>query len=331
MRCSVILGNLGNTCDRFLPSGYKDQPPKAEQFRRAASIRGVSGIELVGTWDVTAATVAETKRHLADSGLRLASIIPDVFSHKTWGRGSFTSRDAAVRRAAVATVREAMDMAVELGGDLINLWPGQDGFDYPFQGAFDEIDAWWTEGLRACADHRRDVRIALEYKCKEPRTHSYLATAADTLLVAQATGRANVGVCIDTGHAIMAHENLAASVALLSRHGKLFHLHCNDNYRGWDDDMIAGSLHLSEYAEMLYWLRRCGYAGWVSMDQYPYREDGRDAVDASVRFMSGLERRLDAFGWSRFDAVVASGDAVAMCTLLRELLGLSDSAAAARG
>ena len=49
MHYSVILGNLGNTCDRFLPTGYKEQPTKAEQWRQAASIRGVTGIELVGT------------------------------------------------------------------------------------------------------------------------------------------------------------------------------------------------------------------------------------------------------------------------------------------
>ena len=327
-RYSVILGNLGNTCDRFLPSGYKDQPTKAEQFRRAGSIRGVTGVELVGSWDITVDAVAETRQHLADAKLQLVSIIPDVFSQKRWGRGSFTSRDPAIRRAAVTAVTEMMDVAAELGCDLINLWPGQDGFDYPFQGDFANIQEWWTTGLQACADHRRDVRIALEYKSKEPRTHSYLATAADTLLVALATGRDNVGVCIDSGHAIMAHENLGASVALLAAHRKLFHIHCNDNYRGWDDDMIVGSVHFAEYAELLYWLRRSGYAGWLSMDQYPYREDGRDAVDASVRFIAGLERKLERFGWERFDAVVASGDSVAMCTLLRELLGISDEAQA---
>ena len=51
-RYSVILGNLGNTCDRFLPTGYKEARPKREMLREAASIPGIEGVELVGTWDI---------------------------------------------------------------------------------------------------------------------------------------------------------------------------------------------------------------------------------------------------------------------------------------
>jgi len=51
-RYSVILGNLGNTCDRFLSTGYKDQPSKEIMIRQASEIEGVEGIELVGSWDI---------------------------------------------------------------------------------------------------------------------------------------------------------------------------------------------------------------------------------------------------------------------------------------
>ena len=52
-------------------------------------------------------------------------------------------------------------------------------------------------------------------------------------------------------------------------------MHFNDNYRLWDDDMIVGSVHTIEYLELLYWLDRIGYDGYLSMDQYPYREEPR--------------------------------------------------------
>jgi hypothetical protein len=48
---SVILGNPGNTKDRFC-GGYKDNPPTLEMLKRAASIPDVTGIELVGTWGI---------------------------------------------------------------------------------------------------------------------------------------------------------------------------------------------------------------------------------------------------------------------------------------
>lgn len=321
-RYSVILGNLGNTCDRFLSSGYKEVPPREEMVAQAASIPGVTGLELVGTWDVTGRNVGEVKALLGRHNLACASIIPDHFSRKVWGLGAFTARDPAVRRRAVEETKEMMDAAAELGCPLINLWPGQDGYDYPFQGDFRRAWDWLVEGVRACAGHRSDIRLALEYKPREPRTHSYagLARAADALLAAQATGCANVGVTIDVGHAFAAGENASESAALLARHGRLFHLHFNDNYRSWDDDMIVGSVHTVEYVELLYWLRKLDYAGWYSMDQYPYREDGREALARSVEWLRAIEARIDRFGPARLDALVEKGLAVESVKALRELL-----------
>jgi sugar phosphate isomerase/epimerase len=101
----------------------------------------------------------------------------------------------------------------------------------------------------------------------------------DTLLMALDTGLSNVGVCIDVGHSFVAGENVAESAAVLQSHGnRLFHMHFNDNYRLWDDDMIMGSLHFVEYLELLFWLREINYRGWYSMDQYPYRENGAATV-----------------------------------------------------
>ena len=100
VKYSVILGNLGNTCDRFLSSGYKDQPPKETMIRQAAEIPGVQGVELVGTWDVTPQNVDQIGGLLSKYGLACASIIPDHFSQKRWGRGAFTAKDPAIRATA---------------------------------------------------------------------------------------------------------------------------------------------------------------------------------------------------------------------------------------
>ena len=57
---AAILGNLGNTCDRFC-RGYKDNPSSLEMLKQAGSIDGISGIELVGTWDIHSGNVKEMK------------------------------------------------------------------------------------------------------------------------------------------------------------------------------------------------------------------------------------------------------------------------------
>jgi xylose isomerase len=319
-RYSIILGNLGNTCDRFCSSGYKDNPDKQTMLEQAASIDGVSGVELVGTWDIRPDNVDEMSKALADAGLECVSIIPDHFSQAVWGRGAFTSRDAVVRQKAIDATMETCEAAAKLGCDLINIWNGQDGYDYPLQADYAQERDWLVQGVRACAERAPDMRFALEYKLKEPRTHSYLARMADTLLVCNEVGTDNVGVTIDVGHSFVAYEDVAEAAVLATRTGdRLYHMHFNDNFRAWDDDMIVGSIHTVEYIELLYWLDRIGYQGWYSMDQYPYREDGRAALSESVAWLQGLQKKVDA-NQDAIAAVLAEGDATRTSALLRKML-----------
>ena len=185
---SVILGNLGNTCDRFLPTGYKDKLPKEEMIRQAAAIPGIEGLELVGTWDITKDNVKVMKRLLSDHGLKCVSIIPDLFSQKRWGGGSFAAKSAAIRRQAYEETCVVSELAEVMGCSLINLWLGQDGYDYPMQSHYLRERQWMVEGLVKVAERFPRLRYALEYKPKEPRTHSFQARMADTLLMALDTG-----------------------------------------------------------------------------------------------------------------------------------------------
>ncbi len=325
MRYSVILGNLGNTCDRFLSSGYKKDEQKESLWEQVGNMPEVSGIELVGTWDVNPETLRGVTHNLEAYSLECCSIIPDLFGQQRWGKGSYSAPDADVRKQAVEYTKELVDAAVEIGCGLINIWPGQDGYDYPLAADYLEERQWLLEGLTECAKYadERGVKLSLEYKVKEPRTHSYLARAADTLLTAQATGFPNVGVTIDSGHAFAAYENVGESVALLSMFGeKLFHMHFNDNYGFWDDDMIVGSIRTVEHFEMLYWLRAAGYSGWYSMDQYPYREDAYGAIRSSILYLKQLEEIIDYVGMEAVQELIRKRDAVQTAEFIRNhLLG----------
>jgi xylose isomerase len=213
-----------------------------------------------------------------------------------------------------------MDAAAEMGCGQISLWPGQDGFDYPMQ--VDYREAWkrTIEAVREIAAHRRDVRIAIEYKMKEPRTHIHLSTVCKVLLVALELGAPNVGVMIDSGHALVAGEEVAESVVLASRYDKLYHMHLNDNYRLWDDDMIVGSVHLWETFEMFYTLEQVGYQGWYSLDIFPYREDSLRVIRANLDMVKKLicaARRVDC---ARISDLQRKSDAVGMAEYLREEL-----------
>jgi sugar phosphate isomerase/epimerase len=321
MKFAVILGNLGNTCDRFLSSGYKEQPSKEEMLKQAAEIDGVSGIELVGSWDVTEDNVDKVGELLDNHNLECVSIIPDHFSQKRWGKGTFSSKDPDVREQAVEETFKAAEIARKLNCGLINLWPGQDGYDYPFQSYYSEERQWMKENLYTVCGRYPDIQFSLEYKMKEPRTHCFLARCADTLLVAKEINLPNVGITIDVGHSLLAYENVAEAVVMLKIYGdRLFHLHFNDNYRSWDDDMIVGSVHFVEYLELLFWLKETGYSGWYSMDLYPYREDAKEAIRESIEFIKGVNKILTPDMMNELREIIKNGDATKSTAWVRRLI-----------
>lgn len=316
---AAILGNLGNTKDRFCGS-YKQALPTTEMLRQAAAIPNVSGIELVGTWDISSGNAAEMKHALGDLGLTCVSIIPDLFGDPLYWKGSYTSTDPRVRRHAIDYTKEMADIAVDLDCTTLNLWPGQDGYDYNLTVDYAAQREWMCEAVAELATAYPTLRFALEYKAKEPRTHSTLARMADSLLLAQETGCHNVGICIDTGHAFVGGETVAESIVLAKRAGeRLFHMHFNDNHGTWDDDMIVGSVHTVRYLEILYWLDRTGYGGWLSMDQYPYREDAAGAIGESILWLVRFDEILQAHR-AEIDALIQADDAVRTSSFLRRAL-----------
>lgn len=315
---SVILGNVGACSDRYVNDGYAKQLSIEEMFEKVASIEQVTGVELVSNWHLRPDNVELIRRQLQQYQLKLVSVIPDHFGTSKWKHGSFSAKNSDVREDAVKVTQEMMDICADLGGSLISLWPGQDGYDYHFQADYEQERRWFVEGVSECAQYRQDVNLAIEYKPKEPRNHCYASNLATTLLMVHEIDSERVGVTIDFGHGLMAYENLAESVAMAHHYGnKLFHVHMNDAYGYWDDDMICGSIHTIHFLELFYWLNKTNYHGYISTDQYPYREDGRDAVQESIRWMDAFAQKIKHIGMDRIEKVIQSGNAVEASRLLR--------------
>jgi xylose isomerase len=91
-------------------------------------------------------------------------LAPDLWTQAKWGSGSLAAPDAKTRQAAVVEVKKVMDWAAERSCPYVDVWLGEDGFDYSFQADYPEAYKWIREGLAACAAHNKKVRILVEYK-----------------------------------------------------------------------------------------------------------------------------------------------------------------------
>jgi sugar phosphate isomerase/epimerase len=316
---SMILGNLGNTCDRFC-KGYKSNPSTEEMLEMAVKrIPFIEGIELVGTWDISPGNAKEMKKRLSDYGVACSSIIPDTFTDKDYAKGSITSISPAIRKKAFDYLSSMCEVALEIDCKIMNLWLGQDGYDYLLTADYFQEREWLREATARLATDFPQLNFALEYKPKEPRNFSYHARMADTILAAIETNCPNVGVTMDTGHGFVAGENIADAIVLAKRAGnKLFHMHFNDNHGSWDDDMIVGSVHSVVYVELLFWLKKTGYEGWLSMDQYPYRENAVDAISESILWVKQFEGIVDKY-YNEIERLVSLNDAIETSRFIRSL------------
>lgn len=310
---------LTATVDRFCVHGYRDDLDTRRQFELASDIEGMDGIILQCPNVINPQNAGEIRRLSEDSRVPIAGIDANVFQ-KEFKWGAMSNADPKVRRQAVDIVRTTMDMAAETGCNIAGLWLGQDGFDYPFQENYLEVWDRIRDSVAQCADHNPEIRLCVEPKTAEPRGYLFLGSIAKALLLSVEVARENVGVTCDIGHIYMSRENPAEAAALLANHGKLFNIHFNDARGYFDDDLMAGSVHIWDTIEFLYYMELIGYDGWYGFDIFPYREDLKRCAELSIRNIRDLREialRIDPAELKRRQA---TGDAIQTQEYVRELL-----------
>jgi sugar phosphate isomerase/epimerase len=278
--------------DRYATDAYGPPVSTLEAVERAAAVGDIKVLDINYPFAGEDVTIAQVRETLQRTGIRAQAVTPHLYMRE-FQLGSFTNPDPAVRSKAVDLGKRAIEVAHQLDAKYVKFWPGQDGFDYPFQVDYRQLWDYSIEGVRAVAQTDPGMQFAIEYKEKEPRTHMFFSSAARTLLAIEDMGVQNVGIVFDLGHSFFAKETPADVLQLVSRRGKLVSVELNDNWRDWDDDMAVGSVHLLETLEFLSALRQIHWQGPLLLDQFPFREDPIRAAQASIRTIRGMEQLLD--------------------------------------
>ena len=313
-----------NQGDRFLRTGYREEDPPLKRLEHAAALGVLEGVEMMYPGEVNEGNLQDVKRIFSNTGLKLAIMGIPISSERCFAYGTLTSRDPAVRREAIDRVKAGMDVCAELDGDQVMFFLGQDGCDYSLEVDYENAWNWMVESIAEMSSHRDDVNICLEYKPFEPRRHIFLNNVGTALHLIDQIDVDNVGIVLDTGHALMASEVLGESIWLLHQARRLYHLHFNDNYRNWDDDMIVGSIHFMPFLEAMYWLKRIGYSNWISLDLFPYREDPDLAVIESIAYLRRLNEIVDEIGLRTITELLHQNDGARTLRVINQhVLGTS--------
>jgi len=331
MNTSLGIWAFGSMATRFNPGGYK---PELAGISTVQKVRtAVEGLgELIDDYEFhypqeLSHDNLEAVRDALD-GHGIYCIASGLHLDPRFGKGGFCSPDDAIRAEALRLTREAIDLAADVGAQMI-IWPGIEGYNYPFQTPYAESWARFIDGVGEAADHadERGVTLFLEHKNSEPAMKILMRNVGMTLHVIhtlRAPGISNVKVNMDWHHLIMNGENLAEYAALLAAEGLLGHQHANSGWGTFDDDNMVGATAFMETLELALELRRAGYGEngeRLGFDLYPYTEDAVGAVKRSVlqwRFIDGVASKIDETGLRR--AQLAK-DAVAAYELVYAALG----------
>jgi xylose isomerase len=331
MKTSLGIWALGPMVTRFVPGGYKPEfagERTAERVGRAVEGLGdlIDGYEFHYPQELNEDNLDEVREVLA--GHDIYCMATGLHLDPQVGRGGLASPQEATRTEALRRTLAAIDFAGELGAHFI-IWPGIEGYNYPFQAPYRESWAWLIDGIGQAAERCRErgILLFLEHKNSEPAMKIHMGNVGMTLHVIhklRAQGLENVKVNMDWQHLIMNGENLAEYAALCASEGVLGHQHANSGWGTFDDDNMVGATAFMETLELAVELRRAGYGDHgerLGFDLYPYTEDAVEAVRRSVlqwRFIDGIAAKIDD---SALRGAQMAKDAVRAYELVYEAMG----------
>jgi xylose isomerase len=306
VKTSLGIWALGPMITRFVPGGY--QPEHAGETTVVRVRRAVEGLgDLMDDYEfhypqeLSEQNLDEVRSALDGHGIY--AVATGTHLNPRFGKGGLSSPDDAVRADALAEALAAADFAASVRAQMI-LWPGVEGYNYPFQTPYREAWARFVDGVGEVAVRCKEggITLFLEHKNSEPAMKILMRNIGMTLHVIhtlRARGIDNVQVNMDWQHLLMNGESLGEYAAMLAAEGLLGHQHANSGWGTFDDDNMVGATAFMETLELALELRRAGYGNngeRLGFDLYPYTEDAVAAVRRSVlqwRFIWDVSGRID--------------------------------------
>lgn len=304
LRFGAGIWHFATYVDRYATDGYGAPVSLIEAIDKAGQVGDLSVVDLNYPFVDPNLSLDDVEVALKRNSLGVIGITPEIYTRQ-FAKGAFTNPDPGVRRLANEMCNDAANVVRRFGADYVKLWPGQDGWDYPFQVDHGKLWRMSMDGVGELASQNPDLKFVIEYKPREPRNHMSFDSVARTLLGIEKIGLPNIGILLDFGHSLYGGESPADAAQLAIDHGRLFGMDVNDNLRAWDDDMVAGSVHPIELFEFFYVLRKNKWEGVWQLDQFPFREDSVTAAKLAIDFLKVIDRALDKLD---FDAMQAAQD-----------------------
>ena len=189
MQTSLGIWAFGGMATRFNPGGYKPELAGAstvEKVRTAVEGLGdlIDDYEFHYPQELSHENLEAVRDALDEHGIYC--IASGLHLDPRFGKGGFCSPDDATRAEALRLTKEAVDLAGDVGAQMI-IWPGIEGYNYPFQTPYKESWARFIDGIGQAAQHAKERGVTIfiagsEFLCSRntvtPRSAAWDAASA---------------------------------------------------------------------------------------------------------------------------------------------------------
>ena len=184
------------------------------------------------------------KQQIADLGLVAEFVAPRLWEHPLTIDGAYTSNDPKARAYAIERSKKAVDIANELGTNLMVLWLAREGTYIRESKDVARATHQLLEAINALLAYDPHLRIVVEPKPNEPMDLAYIPTIGHALALGmQSADPKRVGVLMESAHAILAGLDPSDEIGYALTFGKLWSVHLNDqNGLKYDQDRSFGSI-----------------------------------------------------------------------------------------
>lgn len=271
----------------------------------------------------------KVKALLDKYGLKAEFVAPRLWMDPHTTDGGYMSTSKEDREFAMWRSKRSIDIANELGTDLIVLWLAREGTLC----AESKSPVWATKQLVSAIDemltYDKKIRICIEPKPNEPIDRSICGTMGHVMAVSAATiDPKRVGGNLESAHAILAGLDPANEIGFALAFDKLFTVHLNDqNGIRYDQDKSFGVENLRQAFNQVRVLMENDYGSrgeYVGLDVKAMRttkdEDSYKHLENSLKIFKALETKAEKFDYKYRDECVKNRDFEALEMYVMNLL-----------
>ncbi|MBO5596600.1 MAG: TIM barrel protein [Bacteroidales bacterium] len=253
------------------------------------------------------------KKLLDKYGLAAEFVAPRLWMDPHTQDGGFTSNRKEDRDFALWRALRSIDIANELGCDMIVLWLAREGTLCAESKSAVTATRQLVEAINVMLAYDQHIRVCIEPKPNEPIDRSFCGTMGHVMAVSAATiDPKRVGGNLESAHAILAGLDPANEIGFALAFDKLFTVHLNDqNGIRFDQDKSFGVENLRQafnqvkiLVENKYWEK-----GYVGLDVKAMRttsdEDSYEHLKNSLEVFKALEEKVDRYDYAYADKLIA--------------------------